>query len=278
LRITEVLEKINEVLEPHLFPPKDDGSDPRLCPNCGEGRLSMRTARSGGAFIGCSNYPECRYTRAFAPPGDGDDEVGPDGKMLGVDPDTSLPITLRKGRFGPYVQRGDATEEEPKPPRASLPKGWAVEDIDIEKALMLLSLPREIGKHPEDGEPVEAGIGRYGPYVKHGRIYANLPEVGEVFTVGMNRAVEVLAQKASRGGRGAAAKPLRELGEHPESGGPVNVMDGRYGPYVKWEKVNATLPKDIEPANVTMDMAVQLIAEKAAKKGKSGRRKKVAAK
>ena len=267
LRITEVLEKINEVLEPHLFPPKEDGSDPRLCPNCGEGRLSMRTARAGGAFIGCSNYPECRYTRAFAPPGEGDDEVGPDGKMLGVDPDTSLPITLRKGRFGPYVQRGDATEEEPKPPRASLPKGWAVEDIDIEKALMLLSLPREIGKHPEDGELVEAGIGRYGPYVKHGRIYANLPEVAEVFTVGMNRAVEVLAQKASRGGRGAAAKPLRELGEHPESGGPVNVMDGRYGPYVKWAKINATLPKGTEPADVTMDVAVRLIAEKAAKKG-----------
>ncbi|MEM8581119.1 MAG: type I DNA topoisomerase, partial [Pseudomonadota bacterium] len=130
LRITEVLEKINEVLEPHLFPAKEDGSDPRLCPNCGNGRLSMRTARSGGAFIGCSNYPECRFTRAFAPPGEGDDEIGPDGKMLGVDPNTSLPVTLRKGRFGPYVQLGDATEEDPKPPRASLPKGWSAEELD----------------------------------------------------------------------------------------------------------------------------------------------------
>ncbi|WP_425092718.1 type I DNA topoisomerase [Tropicimonas sp. S265A] len=268
LRITDVLEKINEVLEPHLFPPKEDGSDPRLCPNCGAGRLSMRTARSGGAFIGCSNYPECRYTRAFAPPGDGDDEIGPDGKMLGVDPNTSQPVTLRKGRFGPYVQLGEATEEEPKPPRASLPKGWKAEELDIEKALMLLSLPREIGPHPEDNEKVEAGIGRYGPYVKHGRIYANLPEVDEVFTVGMNRAVELLAQKAARGGRGAAAKPLRELGEHPQEGGPVNVMDGRYGPYVKWAKINATLPKGTEPDAVTMDMAVELIAEKAAKGGK----------
>ncbi|SFP03267.1 type I DNA topoisomerase [Tranquillimonas alkanivorans] len=267
LRITDVLEKINEVLEPHLFPPTEDGSDPRLCPNCGKGRLSMRTARSGGAFIGCSNYPECRFTRPFGPPGMEDgDAIGPDGKVLGEDQGDV--ITLRKGRFGPYVQRGDATEEQPKPPRASLPKGWAVEDIDLEKAVMLLSLPREIGPHPEDGETVEAGIGRYGPYVKHNKTYANLPEVDDVFTIGMNRAVEELAKKASRGRGRATATPLKELGEHPESGGAVNVMDGRYGPYVKWEKVNATLPKDTDPQEVTMDMAVQLIAEKAAKGGK----------
>ncbi len=266
LRIGEVLEKINEVLEPHLFPPTPDGGDPRLCPNCGQGRLSMRTARSGGAFIGCSNYPECRYTRAFGPPGTEGDEIGPDGKLLGEDAGDT--ITLRKGRFGPYVQRGEATEEEPKPPRASLPKGWAPADIDLEKALMLLSLPREIGPHPDDGEMIEAGIGRYGPFVKHGRLYANLKEVDDVFTIGMNRAVEELAKKAaSRGGRGAAVKPLRELGEHPSEGGPVNVMEGRYGPYVKWEKINATIPKGTEPGDVTMEMAVELIAEKAAKKG-----------
>ncbi|MFV2053266.1 type I DNA topoisomerase [Aliiroseovarius sp. YM-037] len=279
LRITEVLEKINEVLEPHIFPAKEDGSDPRLCPNCGEGRLSMRTARSGGAFIGCSNYPECRFTRPFGPPGVEGEEIGPDGKYLGDD--NGDKISLRKGRFGPYVQRGEATEEEPKPPRASLPKGWAAEDIDLEKAVTLLSLPRQVGPHPDDGEMIEAGIGRYGPFVKHGRIYANLPNVEEVFEVGMNRAVELLAQKAAKGGRGAAAKPLVELGEHPESGGPVNVMDGKYGPYVKWEKINATLPKDVEPTQVTMDMAVQLIAEKAAKKGtrkKPAAKKKVAAK
>ncbi len=268
LRITEVLEKINEVLEPHLFPPTEDGGDPRLCPNCGAGRLSMRTARSGGAFIGCSNYPECRYTRAFGPPGmDDGDAIGPDGKLLGLDQDDE--IRLMKGRFGPYVQRGQPTEEEPKPPRSSLPKGWAPEDIDLDKALMLLSLPREIGPHPEDGEMVEAGIGRYGPFVRHGKLYANLADVDEVFTVGMNRAVEELAKKAASRGRGrSAAPPLKELGEHPESGGPVNVMDGRYGPYVKWEKVNATLPKDTDPQSVTMEMAVELIAEKAAKGGK----------
>ncbi|MCU4653998.1 type I DNA topoisomerase [Roseibacterium sp. SDUM158016] len=273
LRITDVLEKINEVLEPHLFPPKPDGSDPRLCPNCGAGRLSMRTARSGGAFIGCSNYPECRYTRPFGPPGmEGDggaDGLGPDGKMLGVDPDTSEPVYLKSGRFGPYVQLGEATEEVPKPPRSSLPKGWAVETMDLEKALKLLHLPRKVGDHPEDGEPVEAAIGRYGPYVKHGRIYANLPDADEVFTIGMNRAVELIAAKAAgRAGRGAAAAPLKELGEHPGEGGPIQVMSGRYGPYVKWAKVNATLPKDLDPQDVTLERAVELIAEKQAKGGK----------
>ncbi|MGZ9811337.1 type I DNA topoisomerase [Pseudoroseicyclus sp. H15] len=274
LRITEVLEKINEVLEPHLFPPNEDGTDPRLCPNCHKGRLSMRTARSGGAFIGCSNYPECRYTRPFGPPGAEESNIPAEGKLLGHD--QGDPITLRDGRFGPYVQRGEVTEEIPKPPRASVPKSWDVEAMDLEKALRLLSLPREVGKHPEDGEPVEAGIGRYGPFVKHGRLYANLKEVDEVFEIGMNHAVDLLAQKAaSRGGRGAAAKPLKELGEHPD-GGAIAVMPGRYGPYVKWEKVNATLPKDVEPDAVTLDQAVELVNEKAAKKG--GGRKKAAPK
>lgn len=264
LRIGEVLNKIDEVLEPHIFPPKEDGSNPRACPNCGEGRLSLKTARSGGAFIGCSNYPECRFTRPLTAP-NGEDAGMVDGKVLGTDQGDE--ISLRNGRFGPYVQRGEATEEVPKPPRASLPKGWELAELDLEKALMLLSLPREVGKHPEDGELVEAGIGRYGPYVKHGRVYANLPEVEEVFTIGMNRAVEELAKKASRGrGAQAAAKALKELGEHPD-GGPMVVMDGRYGPYVKWAKVNATLPKGTEPADVTPEMAIAMITEKAAKKG-----------
>ncbi len=276
LRITEVLEKINEFLEPHLFPAREDGSDPRLCRACGKGRLSLRTSRAGGAFIGCSNYPECRYTRPLSGEVEEGDIASPDGKLLGHDPD-GLPVTLRSGRFGPYVQLGDATEENPKPKRASIPKGMAVEDVDLQKALDLLSLPRLIGEHPEGG-PVEAAIGRYGPYVMHTttgedgkpkKLYANLKDPAEVLSIGMNRAVELLAQKAARGnGRGAAAKPLKELGEHPTEGGPVNVMAGRYGPYVKWGKINATLPKDVEPESVTMDMAVDLITAKAATKGK----------
>jgi len=282
LRITDVLEKINEVLEPHLFPATEDGTDPRLCPNCGAGRLSMRTARAGGAFIGCSNYPECRYTRAFGPPSDEaeatGDILGPEGRMLGVDPATSEKVTLRTGRFGPYVQLGDVTEEVKKPPRASLPKGWEIDDLDLDKALTLLSLPRLVGAHPEDGEPVEAAIGRYGPYVKHGRIYANLSDVDEVFTIGMNRAVELIAQKAAgRGGRGTAAAPLKELGEHPSDGGPVQVMKGRYGPYVKWGKINATLPKDVDPETVELESALAVLADKISKGGK-GTGKKAAVK
>ena len=271
LRISEVLEKIDEALAPHLYPPREDGTDPRLCPKCGAGRLGLKTSRAGGAFVGCSNYPECRYTRPLTAP-NGDDDAANGERILGEDGGDV--ISLRTGRFGPYVQRGEATEGNPKPPRASLPKGWDPTEMTLEKALMLLDLPRVIGPHPEDGEPVEAGIGRYGPYVKHGRLYANLPEVDEVFTIGMNRAVELLAQKASRsrGGR-SAASPLKELGEHPEKGGPVNVMDGRYGPYVKWGKINATLPKGVEPADVTMETALRLLEEKAAKKGGKRRRK-----
>ena len=273
LRITEVLEKINEVLEPHLFPATEDGKDPRLCPNCEVGRLSMRTARSGGAFIGCSNYPECRYTRPFGPP-DPEAEasaIPPDGKLLGEDQGEE--IRVFKGRFGPYVQRGPVTEENKKPPRQSVPKDWPAEELELERALMLLSLPREIGPHPEDGIMVWANIGRYGPYIKHaestsdrGGTNANLEGLDEVFTVGMNRAVQLLAEKvASRGGRGKAAMPIREMGEHPDQGGAVNIMEGKYGPYVKWEKVNATIPKEIEPADLSMEQAVALIEEKLAK-------------
>ncbi len=268
LRIGEVLDKINEVLEPHLFPTKEDGSDPRLCPNCNIGRLSMRTARSGGAFIGCSNYPECRYTRPFGPPGMEEAGIGPDGRLLGHD--NGDPISLRDGRFGPYVQRGEPTEELPKPPRASLPKGWNPADMDLEKALQLLNLPREIGLHPEDQVRIEAGIGRFGPYVKHGSIYASIKDVDEVFTIGMNRAVEVLAQKAAgRGGRGAAAaQPLKALGDHPK-GGSISIMPGRYGAYVKWDKLNATLPKDMAPEDMTLEQAVELVDAKAGKGGKA---------
>jgi len=268
LRITEVLERIDDFLAPHLYPPRADGGDPRICPVCGTGRLNLKTARSGGAFIGCGNYPDCRYTRPISQPGGEEGmNLSGDGKLLGHD-EAGLPITLRAGRFGPYVQRGEATEEAPKPPRSSLPKGWSPESIDLARALQLLDLPRLIGPHPEDGAPVEAGIGRFGPYVKHNSTYANLPEVDEVFVIGMNRAVEVLAQKFARGAaRGAAAAPLRELGEHP-SGGPLQVMPGRYGPYIKWGKVNATLPKEMEPETITFDQALELVAAKAAKGGK----------
>jgi len=287
LRIGDVLERINEMLGPHLFPAREDGADPRLCPRCGGGRLSMRTSRAGGAFIGCSNYPECRYTRPFGPPGggkdDGDDRGDDDldGKLLGVDPNTSRSVHLHNGRFGWYVQSGDAATGAEKPPRASLPRFWGPEAMDLDKALRLLNLPRKVGDHPEDGGPIETGLGRYGPYVMHTpkdgrRIYADLSGEEEVFTLGMNRAVELLAVKAAGGGRGrgAMAPPLKSLGEHPEKGGPINVMKGRYGPYVKWDKINASLPRGMAPEDVTLDMAVGLIAERQARGGKgTGKRR-----
>tara|TARA_R110002167_G_scaffold100794_4_gene262898 strand:- start:3169 stop:5823 length:2655 start_codon:yes stop_codon:yes gene_type:complete len=276
LRITEVLEKINDVLAPHLFPPLEDGTDPRLCPNCGEGRLSMRTARSGGAFIGCSSYPECKYTRPFGPPNPEAEAsaIPPEGKLLGTDAGDE--IRVFKGRFGPYVQRGEVTDDNKKPPRQSIPKDWEPEDLALDRAVMLLSLPREIGPHPEDGITVWANIGRYGPYLKHaastsdrGGTNANLEGIDDVWTVGMNHAVELLAAKiASRGARGKALAPIHELGEHPQAGGPVNIYTGKYGPYVKWEKINATIPDTIEPADLTMAQAVDLIDERAMKAGK----------
>ena len=273
LRVAEVIDALNDLLAPHIFPDKGDGSDPRACPACGTGRLSLKVSRFG-AFIGCSNYPECNYTRQLAKSGDGEDAAAVEGpKILGQDPETGLDVSLRTGRFGPYVQLG----EEAKPKRASLPKGWSAADIDLEKALRLLSLPREVGPHPEDGKMITAGIGRYGPFVLHDGTYANLSSPDEVFSVGINRAVDALAEKRSKGGGRGRATPaaLKELGEHPSEGGPVTVRDGRYGPYVNHGKVNATLPKDTDPQTVTMEQALELLAAKAAK---GGTKKKAAAK
>ena len=274
LRVSQVLDALNETLGPHIFPPKEDGSDPRKCPACADGRLSLKVGKFG-AFIGCSNYPECNHTRPLAP-AEGDDEAASGPKALGVDPDSSLEVTLRSGRFGPYLQLGEPDPEtKEKPKRAGIPRDWPLDTIDLEKALALLALPRDVGPHPEDGEPILAGIGRYGPYVQHGKTYANLASADEVFEVGINRAVTIIAEKrANPRGRGQTAKPLKELGAHPDTGSPVNVMNGRYGPYVKHEKTNATIPRGQDPQDVTMEQAVELIKAREAK----GPSKKKAAK
>ena len=268
LRVGDVLEALNELLGPHIFPPRAEGGDPRQCPNCGEGRLSLKVSGKFGAFIGCSRYPDCRYTRQLTQPADGPAEAStPDGKLLGHDPETGLAVTLRTGRFGPYVQLGEGTKED-KPKRSSIPKGVDANAVDLDYALKLLSLPRPIGDHPETGKPITASLGRYGPFILHDGTYANLPSVEEVFSVGINRAVVLLAEKKagakSRFHR-AAATVLKELGDHPSEGGKVQVLSGRYGPYVKHGAVNATLPRGREPEALTMDEAVQLIAERAAK-------------
>jgi DNA topoisomerase-1 len=273
LRIAEVLEALNELLGPHVFPDTGQGGDPRTCPSCGEGRLSLKVGKFG-AFVGCSNYPDCRYTRQLAETGD--KGALAEGKVLGTDPETGLEVSVRTGRFGPYIQLGEANGGE-KPKRASIPKGTDPESIELERALALLSLPREVGLHPETGKPITAGYGRYGPYVQSDGKYASLSTPEEVFEVGANRAVALLAEKAAnRRPRGASV--IKELGDHPEGGGKVQVLSGRYGPYVKHGKVNATLPKDRDPEQVTMEEAVELIAARAAKGPAKKPAKKAAAK
>ncbi|MGN6101277.1 MAG: type I DNA topoisomerase [Devosia sp.] len=272
LRVSEVLDALNDLLSDHIFPAKADGSDPRRCPNCGTGQLSLKLGKFG-AFIGCSNYPECRYTMQLSDAATGGaTENAPGDGLLGTDPESGLQVFLKSGRFGPYVQLGEDKDAK----RSSLPRGWEPASIDLEKALKLLTLPREVGTHPETGEPITAGIGRYGPFVHSGGKYANLPEVEEVFSVGLNRAVDLLAAKAAGGGfgrrNGAAAAPIKTF-EH--EGGVISVRSGRYGPYVNQGKVNATLPKGLSPEQVTLEQALGLIA---AKGGASPARKAAAKK
>jgi DNA topoisomerase-1 len=264
LKISQVIDALDELLAPHLFPPNADGSDPRQCPGCSGGRLTLKLSKFG-AFIGCSNYPECRYTRPLTTPADGSGLIGT--KKLGEDPTTGLEVTLRAGRFGPYVQLGEAVEGE-KPKRAGLPKGTAPDEVDLERALMLLSLPREVGRHPEDGEPIRAAIGRFGPYVHHGKTYANLEPGDDVFHIGLNRAVTLIAEKVAKGPRRRfGADPGRPLGDHPTRGGPITAKNGRYGPYVSHNGVNATLPADKTPESITLAEAAALIDARADRNG-----------
>ena len=270
LRTTQVLDSLNELLGPHIFPPRADGADARLCPSCNKGQLSLKLGKFG-AFIGCSNYPECRYTRVLAP--NGQDGAGGEGdrpgvRVLGVDPATGDEITLRSGRFGDYVQQGEGE----KPKRCSLPKGLTPDDLTLEKAIALLSLPREVARHPSSGEPILAGIGRYGSYVQHGKTYANLGRDDDVLEIGANRAIDLIVGKES--GSGAArfgAGSGRALGDHPTLGGAISVKQGRYGPYVNHGKINATLPKGTNTETLTLDEAVAALAAKAAGGGGGGR-------
>ncbi|WP_299176120.1 type I DNA topoisomerase [uncultured Brevundimonas sp.] len=261
LRTTAILDALNESLGAHIFPAKEDGSDPRECPLCHQGQLSLKTSRFG-AFIGCSRYPDCKYTRPVASPSAEDGSAESGDRELGIDPATGQPVQLKIGRFGPYVEI--TPPEGDKPKRSSLPKGWSPASLTLDQALRLLALPREVGVHPEDGKMITAGLGRYGPFVLHAGTYANVSDIDEVFEVGLNRAVALLAEKrAGRPGRGAATAPLKDLGAHPETGEPIHVMAGRFGPYVKSGKINATLPKGTAPEDLTLEAALPLLAAKA---------------
>ncbi len=276
---SDITAELDIFLEPYLFPKKEDGGDPRLCPRCNEGRLALRGGRFG-AFVACSNYPECKYTRKFAQGGGADDgDTGP--VELGEDPETGEKVTRQVGRFGPYVQRGEGKEAK----RGSIPKDMDVGDIDLDWALKLISLPRTIGEHPETGNEIKASIGRYGPYLVHDGKYARLENTMEVFETGMNAAVVKLAEAAlKKPGRGRGKQePLKVLGKHPTNEAEVKVMVGRYGPYVTDGNVNATIPKTMDKDEITLDEAVRLIDERAAKapakkKRKAPAKKKAAAK
>ena len=267
LTIKAVLEALDGELGRHFFPENGSGVDPRLCPSCAAGRLSLKLGRFG-AFIGCSNYPECRFTRALGIDPEG--ETGGADTILGNDPATGLPVSVKKGPYGHYIQLGEADNGE-KPKRVALPRGVKPEDVDLETALGLLALPREIGKHPETGEPILAGIGRFGPYLKHGAAFASLTADDDVLTIGLNRAVTVLAE--AKTGQRRGPQLLREIGPHPE-GGTVGLYRGRYGPYVSHDGVFASPPKGADPDSFPLDAAVALLAAQKAKgKGRRPARK-----
>ena len=278
LRVTQVIDALNEILAPHIFPARADDSDARACPSCADGRLSLKLGKFG-SFIGCTNYPNCKYTKPMTAPVEGAEAMVPaEGIVLGTDPESGANVTRRIGRFGPYLQLGEPLEGE-KPRRASIPKGTDPAGVSMEYALKLLSLPRDVGLHPETQTAIVANFGRFGGYLLHDGVYANLKDPEEVYTVGLNRAVDLLAEKRARGpstrGRPGA---LRELGAHP-NGGPVQVMAGRYGAYVKHGKVNATLPREITPEAVTLADAIALLGERVGKSGsKPVKTKKAAAK
>jgi DNA topoisomerase-1 len=275
LTITQVIDSLDEELGPHFFPALPDGRDPRLCPGCSEGRLSLKLGKFG-AFIGCSRYPDCRYTRPLAVENGNGADAGFEGtKTLGVDPVSGEMVSLRKGPYGLYLQLGEGGEDV-KPKRVSLPKDVPLDTLDLDTALKLLALPREVGTHPSDGQVILAGLGRFGPYLKHGNEYRSLESTQDLLTVGLNRAVDILAQPKT-GRRRAAASNMRELGKHPDDGKVVSAGVGRYGPFVKHGSVYANIPKDRTVEEITLDEALALIADRVAKGGGKKKRKGKAA-
>ncbi|MEK9693165.1 MAG: type I DNA topoisomerase [Rhodospirillaceae bacterium] len=254
LKISDVIDSLDADLGPYFFPKDESGNENRTCPLCKTGRLGLKLGKSG-PFVGCSNYPDCSYTSSLSQSGEQDGELGALSlpKLLGEDPETGKEVTLRKGPFGFYVQLGDA-EGKSKPKRASLIKSLSPGEITLDQALALLALPREIGLHPESGEMISAGIGRFGPYLKLGGAYISLGPDEDILSIGLNRAVTVIQEKPPK----KSAAPIKELGPHPEDGKEINIYSGRYGPYVKHGRINASIPKSEKAENLSMERALEL--------------------
>jgi DNA topoisomerase-1 len=274
VKVSEVLDVLDAMLGEHIYEPRADGGDPRQCPSCGTGKLNLKAGKFG-AFVGCSNYPECRYTRPLAA------SSGQSDRVLGKDPKTGLDITVKAGRFGPYIQLGEQKDypDDEKPKRAGIPKNMSPADVELDLAVKLLALPRDVGPHPEDGEVITAGIGRFGPFVRHGKTYASLEAGDDVYTIGLNRAVTLIAEKIAKGpGRRFGADPGKPVGDYPARGGAIMLKKGRYGAYVTIDGINATIPDSMDPENLTLQEAIALIEERAAKGGKPKRAAKKAVK
>lgn len=252
LQLADVLDRLSDILVPVLIPPSEDRTDARACPRCEDGRLVLRSSRRN-VYVGCTNSPNCYFKRSFD---------GSESREIGIDPETNLPITLQiGGGYGPYLQLGLVGDDNKKPKRAGIPKDIDPACVDLQTALTLLSLPLTIGLHPDDNEPIVLGIGPYGPYLRHAGVYANMKSTAEALSVEMKMAVELLAQAKEKK---AKAAPTKTLGDHPD-GGVITTSAGRFGPYVKWNRIYASIPKDTDPNSVTLDGAIQLLAEKAKK-------------
>ena len=257
-KILEALE--NELTD--LFFPKDDtqdnGQPNKKCPTCSNGNLGLELGKYG-AFIGCSNYPECKFTKQIANNQNGDDNdanntfMPENNGLLGADPETGLNVLIKKGPYGIYIQLG----EEKKPKRTSIPKLVEAKTVDLNKALAFLSLPRLIGKHPETEQEISAGIGRYGPYLKYDINFISIPADETVINIGLNHAVVLIGENSDKLGR--------VLGDHPDGNGKVLAKSGRFGPYVEYNKIRATLPKSFTLEEINLEQAIELIVAKASK-------------
>ena len=261
LRISEVLERINDILTPHIFPNTEGKEDPRLCQNCNNGKLSIRTSRSGSAFIGCSNYPTCKFVRPFGVISTDSLNEKTSEDSIGTS-DNGEEIYLKSGRFGPYVQLGNSSEKNPKPKRTSIPKNFEPSRITIEIAKKLLDLPKVLGEHPDDKKPIHSAIGPYGPYLKHNNIYANIKDLEEFLSIGMNRAVELLSENSKKNSNNKrAASLIKTIGDHPE-GGEVQLMNGRFGPYIKYKKNNISVKNKDKLDEIDLKTALELLDSK----------------